>query len=289
MDSVLRHAVGKSTFKDGFTVPRDFENWIGAPDRGCKREIRLLFERQSIPATLRRIDNEQGSVHVRYGNGAGAPFRAWLVKVFAATLAGASDEFFEVRRAQGDALLILPFPSSDESEPRLRIDKWVFHRGSDRLFERDTPLAEIPSIVRGVPFVLEEGQFFYNQAFSRSFSRWNWRSETRVIPELGLKSDFAKEGVQVEVEFGNARSYYQDYIKFLLGNHYSGTRLGVLVVPTTAFAKHLCEVGRRRAVSKGRTQYSGMIDFDKVCRELRYIDFMLLMPLAIAGISNSSV
>jgi hypothetical protein len=289
LDRILRHAVGKSTFKDGFVVPRDFEQWIGAPARGSKREIRLVFGRESIPATLRRIKNEKGSVQVRYGNKGGGAFRAWLTKVFAATLAGARDEFFEIRKTQEDTFLINPFPSIDESEPRLRVDQWVFHRGSDRLFQRDTPLAEIPAIVRGVPFIPNEGQVFYNQAFSRSFICWNWRSEVQVIPELGLKSDFAKEGVQAEIEFGNARSYYQDYIKFLLGNRYSGATLGVLVVPTSAFARHLCEIGRQRAVSKGRTQYSGMIDFDKVRRELTHLRFMLLMPIAIAGISNSVV
>ncbi|MGC8863927.1 MAG: hypothetical protein ACP5R5_14310, partial [Armatimonadota bacterium] len=37
---------------------------------------------------------------------------------------------------------------------------------------------------------------------------------------------------QAQIEFGNARTYYQDYVKFLLGNRYAGVGLGVLVVPS---------------------------------------------------------
>jgi hypothetical protein len=40
-----------------------------------------------------------------------------------------------------------------------------------------------------------------------------WQREQRVVDELGLKCDFEKNGIWVEVEFGNARSYYQDYVK----------------------------------------------------------------------------
>jgi hypothetical protein len=90
--------------------------------------------------------------------------------------------------------------------------------------------------------------------------------------------------VQVEVEFGNARTYYQDFIKFMLAFKQKAAQVGVLVVPTEAFARTLCEVGRRKAVIKGRHSYSGMIQIEKVRRELGYLAFMLSMPLAIAGI-----
>ena len=110
-----------------------------------------------------------------------------------------------------------------------------------------------------------------------------------MIKELGLKSDFSKDGVQVEIEFGNARTYYQDFVKFLLANQYNDVSLGVLVVPSFSFAKHLCEVGRQRALKKGRTKYSGMIDFDKVHREFRYLEFMLPMPIAIAGVGSTAI
>lgn len=289
METVLKHVVGKSTLNEGFAVPRGFEDWVGAPDRGCRREISLAFDGHRIIAALRRIDNEQSSVQVKYENKAGEPFRNWLATVFAVSTADSTGGFFEVRRVGTDAFEVMAFPVGEWSTSSLQIQQWLFHRGADRLLEHDTPLAEIPAVVHGVPFADGEGQSFYNQAFSRSFESWSWQSECRVIPELGLKCDFAKHGVQAEVEFGNARTYYQDYVKFLLGNRYCGASVGVLIIPSVSFAKHLCEIGRQRAVEKGRSQYSGMIDFDKVHREFRYLEFMLHMPIAIAGVGSTAV
>ena len=96
MQVVLKHAVGKSTLKEGFAIPRDLEDWMGAPERGSKRDITLVFHRQKINATLRRIDNEKGSVQVKYENKAGEPFRIWLATVFASTSAGSAGEYFEL-------------------------------------------------------------------------------------------------------------------------------------------------------------------------------------------------
>jgi hypothetical protein len=89
--------------------------------------------------------------------------------------------------------------------------------------------------------------------------------EQRVVPELGLKCDFEKNGVWVEVEFGNARSYYQDYVKFMLARKYRAARLGLLLCPTTSFAALLCELGQRRArensVAEKSPVYSGMMSY----------------------------
>lgn len=105
-----------------------------------------------------------------------------------------------------------------------------------------------------------------------------------MIPQLPLKCDFAKDAVRVEVEFGNARTYYQDFIKFMLAFNQNMAEIGVLLVPTETFAKELCEVGRKRAFEKGRRSYGGMIHFTKVQRELDYLRFMLCMPIVIGGI-----
>ena len=43
----------------------------------------------------------------------------------------------------------------------------------------------------------------------------------KLYPFVGsLKSDFAKDGAWVEIEFGNARTYYQDFLKFMLAFHH---------------------------------------------------------------------
>jgi len=205
MELTLRHVVGRSTLKEGFTIPRAFQDWVGAPPRGCKRQIALVFDGQSIPATLRRVDNDQGNVQVRYGNRDGRPFRVWLATVFSRGNQQATGGFLELRRLGPDCFEVVPFPTPTSTGPSLRIDQWLFHRGAETLLDQDTPLAEIPVIVNAVPFVPEESQSFYNQAISEGFRSWNWQSERRVVPELGLKCDFRKDGVQAEVEFGNAR------------------------------------------------------------------------------------
>ncbi|MFA6470469.1 MAG: BglII/BstYI family type II restriction endonuclease [Candidatus Latescibacterota bacterium] len=289
MDALLRHVVRKSTFKEGFAIPKDFEEWISAPNKGCKREICLIFDGYRIPATLRRIDNEQMSVQVKYENNTGQPFRYWLASIFNASLSGCIGEYFEVSRRSDTEFQITAFPRQTTSIDVLNVEQWLFHKGTEEILEHDTPLSEIPALVHKVPFVYDEGQSFYNRAFSVCFEKWDWCSECKVIPQLGLKCDFAKGGIQVEIEFGNARTYYQDFIKFLLGNHYCGIHLGVLIVPTVSFAKHLCEVGRQRAISKGRSKYSGMIDFDKVFRELHFLEFMIPMPIAVAAIGSSAL
>lgn len=289
MGAILRHVVGKSTFKEGFSVSKNSEELISAPQKGRKREIFLLFDGCKIPATLRRIDNEQGKVQIKYENSAGKPFRSWLTTIFNATLHGQVGEYFEVGRISANEYQITAFPFQSNSIPVLEVEQWLFHKGANELYEHDTTLSEIPALVHRVPFMQNEGQSFYNQSFSSAFKEWDWSAECKVIPQLGLKCDFAKGGVQVEVEFGNARTYYQDFTKFLLGNRYGGVKLGVLMVPTFSFAKHLCENGKQRAIVKGRRQYSGMIDFGKVCREFQYLEFMLPMPIAVAAIGSSAL
>ncbi|MHB8997745.1 MAG: BglII/BstYI family type II restriction endonuclease [Armatimonadota bacterium] len=248
-----------------------------------------MFDDDRIPATLRTIANGNGSVQVKYENRLGEPFRAWLSRTFAATLGGARGEYFEVHAVDESVFRILAFPLAPDDGSSLQVEQWLLHQGATAFLEQDTPLAEIAAVVRDVPFRAAEGQAFYNQAISASFASWSWSAECRVFPDLALKCDFAKDGAQVEVEFGNARTYYQDFTKFLLGKRYGQIEVGVLLVPTLRFAKHLCEVGRQRAVAKGRARYSGMIHFDKVQREFQYLEFMLQMPIAVAGIGSSAV
>jgi hypothetical protein len=102
----------------------------------------------------------------------------------------------------------------------------------------------IPAVGGSVLVVRDQGQDYYNGQLSHFFRMWQWATECRVISELPLKADFMKDDVVVEVEFGNARTYYQDYVKFMLAHHARLAEIGVLIVPTEDFARHLCGVGR---------------------------------------------
>jgi hypothetical protein len=284
---VIRHAVGKSTLKEGFTIPHSFEDWFEAPAAGQKRMISLSFDGQHVPATLRRLANARGHVQVKYENAAGRPFRNWLTKHFRSAAGGLVGEYIEISRVSESAYRIRAFPASTQPETRLEVTEWLFHGTDDGLFEQYSAAREIPAIIRNISFNKSEGQSYYNRLLSSHFADWNWESEKQVIPELPLKCDFVKDAVQVEVEFGNARTYYQDFVKFMLAHNRRTAEIGILVVPSEVFARQLCDVGRQRAVAKGRRCYSGMIHLEKVRRELKFLEFMLTMPIAIAGIGES--
>jgi hypothetical protein len=49
---------------------------------------------------------------------------------------------------------------------------------------------------------------------------------------LGLKGDFRKNDVLVEVQFGNSATLYRDYYKFHYGLTHNLLALAVLMVPT---------------------------------------------------------
>jgi hypothetical protein len=282
--TVLRHTIGKSTLTEGLAVPKSLESWVDAPERGRKRVLTLLFGDQSFKATLRRIANARGHVQIKYENKEGRPFRRWLASLFTPTEDGMGGEYIELHKVGGDTYRVLPFPLITKPENRLTVVEWIFHRTSKNAFHSRDAVHEIPAIVQSVQYRPSEGQAFYNRQLARYFVSWDWQREQQAIPELPLKCDFIKNSVQVEVEFGYARTYYQDYIKFLLAFQQGATKLGVLVVPTENFANNLCLVGQEKAKAKGRKSYSGMINVAKVRRELPFLAFMLKMPLAIASI-----
>lgn len=283
----LRHAIGKSTLVEGFAVPKRLEDWIRAPNTGEKRNIRLIYGERETKAILRRLANASGHVQVKYGTENNAHFRRWLNETFNATKHGAAGEYLELVRLQGDTFRVDVFPRSSQPSRRLIVAEWELRQTDAAVFQTSNALHEILAIVQSVEFSPEEGQKFYNQLLRKAFREWNWDAEKAVHPELSLRCDFAKDSVFVEVEFGNARTYYQDYVKFMLAFKVGSADLGILMVPTASFAGVLCDIGRANARKRGRRYYSGMIDLPKVKRELPHLDFMLHMPLAIAGIDIS--
>jgi len=286
--TILRHTIGKATLSEGFAVPKSLESWVDAPGRGQKRELALLFDDQRATAILRRLANAREHVQIKYETKEGLPFRQWLASLFTPTEDGTGGEYIELHKVSHDTYRVSPFPLSTKSADRLTIVEWIFHRTSERAFQSRDAVREIPAIVQGVQYCPSKGQAFYNRQLSLCFVSWEWQREQRAIPELPLKCDFIKNAVQVEVEFGNARTYYQDYIKFLLAFQQRTTKLGVLIVPSADFAHALCLVGQEKAKEKGRKSYSGMIHMEKVRRELPFLAFMLKMPLAIASIDVCS-
>ncbi len=128
----------------------------------------------------------------------------------------------------------------------------------------------------------------YNKRINLHLVKRGWRCEQKVVDQLGLRCDFEKNGVWLEIEFGNARSYY---IKFMLAKKYREASLGVLLCPTVSFAALLCELGRQRAMKNSVAEripvYSGMMSYEKAVQELPYLGFMLNIALVVGGIGIS--
>lgn len=290
---IFKHFVGKSTLKEGLTISRDFESWFKSPEKGCKRQITLIFgDDKEVFATLRRLNNAVGHVQIKYETKRQDDFRKWLNEKFNYLeddkIRNGLLEFYKISR---DIYKVNAIVEGEEKESKLKIEKQYFYREPEDYEEISGALSEITDIITGIDFKFDEKQSYYNQKIKESFLIRNWDCEKRVIRELGLKCDFRREKTQVEVEFGNARAYYQDYIKFLLAYNRGIISLGVLIVPTLSFANMLCEIGKKQAIERRKLIgdykipiYSGMMNFEKAEREIRYLEFMLNMPISIMGI-----
>jgi hypothetical protein len=284
----FKHLVGKSTLKEGITIHRGYETFFESPDYGQKKEITLLYgNNQSIQVALRRLNNVRGHVQIRYTNKIHSSFVEWLNEVFVETRKGMIGEFLEIEKISPAILRLRPITKEMAHEAKLYIADSMYHKADQESLARNDSFAEIEDTINAISFRADEGQAFYNAEIERAFSSLSWQKEGKAIPELDLKYDYRKGNVQMEVEFGNARSYYQDYIKFMLSYLSREIQLGTLVTPTLGFANLLCEIGRQKALQRGRKTYSGMMHFEKALREFHYLKPIFDMPIVILGIDVS--
>jgi len=63
--------------------------------------------------------------------------------------------------------------------------------------------------------------------------------------------------------------------------------LGTLITPTLGFANILCEIGKQKALQRGRKTYSGMMHFEKAFKEFQYLRSSFDIPIVILGIDIS--
>ncbi len=85
----------------------------------------------------------------------------------------------------------------------------------------DEKFIEIVESIRSVQFRGYERQMFYNRQIKQELIKRGWLSEQQVVEDkqVRLQCDFRKEDFQLEVEFGNARTYYQDIVKFVMSRN----------------------------------------------------------------------
>jgi Restriction endonuclease BglII len=288
MTMTFKHLIGKSTLKEGVTIHKNFESFFESPDSGQKKEIILLYGNdQSVTVTLRRLDNLRKHVQIKYTNKSQTPFVDWLNGVFAQTKRGSIGEFLEFRKVTPNVFKLNPITIGMAHNARLYVADSMYHKADQAVLREDAAFGEVERIISGISFKVDEGQSFYNREIEKAFSEHEWRREIKAIPELDLKCDYRKDNVQVEVEFGNARAYYQDYIKFMLSYFSKQIHLGILVTPTLGFSNLLCEIGKQKALQRGRKTYSGMMYFEKAFKEFYYLKPFFDMPIVILGIDIS--
>jgi hypothetical protein len=284
----LKHLVGKSTLKEGITIHRGFESFFESPDYGQKKDIMLLYgNNQSVQVALRRLNNARGHVQIRYTNKTHSSLVGWLNEVFVETRKGMIGEFLEIEKISSSVFRLIPITREMAHDATLYVADSMYHKADQKNLACNDSFVEAEQTINGIRFKADEGQAFYNHEIERAFSSLNWQKEGKAIPELDLKYDYRKGPVQVEVEFGNARSYYQDYIKFMLSYLSKEIQLGMLITPTLGFANILCEIGKQRALQRGRKTYSGMMHFEKALREFHYLEPIFDMPIIILGIDIS--
>jgi hypothetical protein len=279
------HPVGTSTFKYGVTIPVEAQTErMRAIDKGGKVPVTVLFDTaEPVVAEIRRLNNKQGHLQFRYENKAQERLRQYLLKVFVNSAEGSLLEVAEVA-----PFVFLFKPILRTTLPSLQISDILLHRLEQAEMESIAEIAQISESLATVEYDAGFSQSDYNRRINEGLTDQGWNSEQKVVAELGLKCDFEKNGIWVEVEFGNARSYYQDYVKFMLAGKYRNARLGLLLCPTSSFASLLCELGRQRArenvVRERAPVYSGMMSYEKAARELPFLEFMFEMPIVVAGV-----
>lgn len=282
------HPVGISTCKYGVTIPLEAQTArMLTIARGEKVPVTILLGGdEPVSAEIRRLNNQPGHLQFRYEKKAQERLRQALVQIFDGGVAGNLLEVEEI------APLVFHFkPILKTTSPRLQISDLLLHRVKQAEIDRIAEVAQVGTTLASVAYDAGFNQSAYNGLIKESLHKQGWTPESRVVDELGLRCDFEKNGVWVEVEFGNARSYYQDYIKFMLAKQYRSARLGLLLCPTASFAGLLCELGRKRAeenvVREQAASYGGMMSFEKAARELPYLGFMFDMPIVVAGVGVS--
>jgi hypothetical protein len=282
------HPVGQSTLKYGVTIPVEAQTeQMRLIHKGEKVSVTITFASEDrVAAEIRRLNNSAGQLQFRYEQRGQARLRQFLLDTFHGLIEG---DLLEIIEYAPFSFIFRPI--RQRTAPRLQISELVCHGIDRQNIEVIEEIFDMRAGLSSIEYDAVLSQADYNKRINMHLVKRGWRCEQKVVDQLGLRCDFEKNGVWLEIEFGNARSYYQDYIKFMLAKKYRDASLGVLLCPTVSFAALLCELGRQRAMKNSVAErspvYSGMMSYEKAVRELPYLGFMLDMALVVGGIGIS--
>ena len=110
-----------------------------------------------------------------------------------------------------------------------------------------------------------------NTLLNLEFERLGWECQPPVTEDkkTGIKADYKKARIQVEVQFGNMARWYTDVFKFQVSYSLGLIDVGVLVVPMQAFANTIDE---------------NVAHYERVVRELPYAKMSITLPIWVLGI-----
>jgi len=288
------HIVGKSSLAQGIAIPKSAYPYLSLPEKGGKRLISLIYaNNRRSPAILRRLNNLRGHVQIRYEGKTGEQFRQWLLENFGEPNFGTINQInnsLDITIISDDVLDIRT--SLNRKRNTLCFSDLRVHGIREEQLLTQEEFNEIISSVRNVEFFQDERQVYYNNKIDKELSVKGWLKEQKIVqtdPNVRLRCDFRKKAWQLEIEFGNARTYYQDIVKFAMSYSTGLMKIGGLIVPDYQFAKHLCLLGKKNAVANRPSDdanYSGMMHFSKAVNEFEYIKRIFKIPFFIAAISH---
>jgi hypothetical protein len=132
-------------------------------------------------------------------------------------------------------------------------------------------VTEIEECITGIPWG-RPTQAVYNSDFEREFKSRGWQRQPQLF--AAKKGDFKKNGVLVEVQFGNSATVFRDLYKFHYCYTHGDIDLGVLILPTSPkeFFPH-----RPKSVHN-------MADFDFADRHFK--ELVLSIPVLLIGLQS---
>lgn len=121
-------------------------------------------------------------------------------------------------------------------------------------------------------FTFVTSQKKLNDLFDEEFEKRGWECQPPVTQDkvTGIKADYEKSRIQVEVQFGNMARWYTDVFKFQVSYSLGLIDVGVLVVPMQAFANTIDE---------------NVAHYERVIRELPYAKMSITLPIWVVGIA----
>lgn len=180
----------------------------------------------------------------------------------------------------GEVIVEYAFPEEHHSILKVLSEIQIPLRAADQFTRSGRPLKPkrhtrpIGGVKR--PFLLPVDQGELNRSLDVALRKEDWDSQPVAVgalgggdAPLGLRGDFVRNRVFVEVEFGNAASIFRDLFKFQVANRSGAGDVAVLIVATERFARFFD---------------SGVATFETLRRYLPYLAVGIQMPIWIIGI-----